>query len=135
MAAASAVDDFLAELSTQRRTSPHTTTAYARDLARLAELAGTTELPARTSHDIRHFVGRLHAGGLAPASIAERIERATGRNPHSLRRRFATEVYRRTHDLRSVQVLLGHASIATTQAYVAVDDDAVRLAARTVWAA
>ena len=74
-------------------------------------------------------------GHLAPASIAERIERATGHNPHALRRRFATEVYRRTHDLRSVQVLLGHASIATTQAYVAVDDDAVRLAARTVWAA
>jgi integrase/recombinase XerC len=73
MAAASAVDDFLAELSTQRRTSPHTTTAYARDLARLVDLAGATELPALTSHDIRHFVGRLHAGGLAPASIARTL--------------------------------------------------------------
>ncbi|HET9024131.1 MAG TPA: tyrosine-type recombinase/integrase, partial [Burkholderiaceae bacterium] len=73
MAAASAVDDFLAELSTQRRMSPHTATAYARDLARLTELAGGTALPALTSHDIRHFVGRLHAGGLAPTSIARTL--------------------------------------------------------------
>jgi integrase/recombinase XerC len=73
MAPGSPVDDFLAELSTQRRMSPHTTTAYARDLARLAGLAGATELPALTSHDIRRFVGRLHAGGLAPSSIARTL--------------------------------------------------------------
>jgi integrase/recombinase XerC len=73
MAAASAVDDFLAELATQRRMSPHTVTAYTRDLARLAELAGGTELPALTSHDVRHFVGRLHASGLAPTSIARTL--------------------------------------------------------------
>lgn len=42
---------------------------------------------------------------------------------HSLRHRFATRAYRNTHNLRSVQILLGHASVATTQRYVAVDDD------------
>jgi integrase/recombinase XerC len=73
MAPGSPVEDFLAELSKQRRMSPHTTTAYARDLARLAELAGATDLPALTSHDIRHFVARLHAGGLAPSSIARTL--------------------------------------------------------------
>ena len=73
MAAAAAVDDFLAELATQRRMSLHTIAAYTRDLARLAELAGGTELPALTSHDLRHFVGRLHAGGLAPTSIARTL--------------------------------------------------------------
>jgi integrase/recombinase XerC len=73
MAGTTAVDDFLAELSTQRRLSPHTATAYARDLARLTEFAGAAELPALTSHDIRSFVARLHAGGLAPSSIARTL--------------------------------------------------------------
>jgi integrase/recombinase XerC len=73
MAAASAVDEFLAEVSTQRRLSPHTSTAYARDLARLAEFAGANALTDLTSHDIRRFVGRLHAGGLAPSSIARTL--------------------------------------------------------------
>ena len=73
MPAGCAVEDFLAELSTQRRVSPHTATAYARDLARLQEFAGTDPLPKLTSHDIRHFVGRLHSGGLAPTSIARTL--------------------------------------------------------------
>ena len=73
MAADSAVDEFLAELSTQRRMSPHTATAYARDLARLAQFAGAGALAELTAHDIRHFVGRLHAGGLAPTSIARTL--------------------------------------------------------------
>jgi integrase/recombinase XerC len=73
MPAASAVDEFLAEISTQRRVSPHTATAYARDLTRLAELAGAGALVDLTAHDIRRFVGRLHSGGLAPASIARTL--------------------------------------------------------------
>lgn len=71
--AASAIDDFLAELATQRRISPHTARAYARDLTRLQDLAGDRPLQALTSHDIRHFVARLHAGGLGPASIARTL--------------------------------------------------------------
>lgn len=73
MAAAPAVEQFLAELSTQRRVSPHTATAYARDLARLAELAGASGLADLTAHDIRGFVARLHSGGLAPTSIARTL--------------------------------------------------------------
>ena len=71
--ARSPVDDFLAELSTQRRMSPHTAKAYARDLRRLLDLAGASQPRALTVHDIRRFVGRLHAGGLAPASIARTL--------------------------------------------------------------
>lgn len=74
-------------------------------------------------------------GHLRPGSVAERIERCTGVNPHAIRRRFATDVYAATHDLRSVQLLLGHSSIATTELYIGVDYDAVKRAARTVWAA
>lgn len=47
---------------------------------------------------------------------------------HTLRHRFASRAYRGTRNLRAVQTLLGHASVATTQRYTAVDDDEVRAA-------
>ena len=47
---------------------------------------------------------------------------------HSLRHRFATRAHDGTHDLVAVQRLLGHASVATTQRYIATRDDALRRA-------
>lgn len=47
---------------------------------------------------------------------------------HSLRHRCATVALDQTRDIRAVQELLGHASVATTQLYTLVDDDRVRAA-------
>ena len=71
-----------------------------------------------------------------PKWVWERVKRATGgRTPHSLRHRYATLAYAQSHDLRAVQRLLGHASIATTQLYVGSGLDEARAAASAAWAA
>lgn len=51
-----------------------------------------------------------------------------GWSAHSLRRRFATRAYDGTHDLRAVQQLLGHSSIATTQVYIGTRPEVLRAA-------
>ena len=45
---------------------------------------------------------------------------------HSLRHRYATKTYEQTHDLFLVARLLGHASVETTQIYVAMPDSRLR---------
>ena len=51
---------------------------------------------------------------------------------HSLRRTKATLIYRRTKNLRAVQLLLGHAKIESTVRYLGVEvDDALEIAEHT----
>jgi integrase len=48
---------------------------------------------------------------------------------HSLRRTKATLIYRRTGNLRAVQLLLGHSKIESTVRYLGVEvDDALAIA-------
>jgi integrase len=51
---------------------------------------------------------------------------------HSLRRTKATLVYRRTRNLRAVQLLLGHRRIESTVRYLGIEvDDALEMAEQT----
>lgn len=75
-----------------------------------------------------YFPGR-YGSHMHPSSVNKIITRHLGVNPHSLRHAGATAAYRATRDLRAVQLLLGHASMATTQRYLHVNVDEIRAAA------
>lgn len=64
---------FLHELGAVRRLSPLSVAAYRRDLQRLSELTEGRALPDLTAADVRRAAARLHAQGLAPASIARML--------------------------------------------------------------
>lgn len=71
---------------------------------------------------------------LTPRSIQRIIKKYSikagivGKNvsPHSLRHSYATDLLRNGADIRSVQALLGHSSVTTTQIYTHVTDKQLR---------
>jgi integrase len=68
---------------------------------------------------LKHWVKEI---GLDPAAYGT----------HSMRRTKATLIYRRTKNLRAVQLLLGHSKIESTVRYLGIEvDDALEMAEQT----
>lgn len=90
------------------------------------ELSQRGRATARLFLGIRGAPLSRQSAWLVIRHAAERAQLEAHVSPHTLRHSFATHLLQGGADVRVVQELLGHASVATTQIYTHVSVDALR---------
>jgi len=94
----------------------------------------TVFIDDETLDEVGRFIGNKIAGPLFPGQQGKHLSPRTvqhifrqyappGITPHKIRHSYASELYRRSKNLRVVQENLGHSSIKTTEIYLHTDID------------
>ena len=113
--------------------------AYLRDArpALVARRPPRDELPDDGRDDAAALLLSVHGRRMTTDDVRKRFERLcaaaglpAGVSPHAMRHTFATDLLAGGADLRSVQEMLGHASLSTTQIYTHLTPERLRDAAR-----
>ncbi len=82
----------------------------------MESVGGNSKVPGLTARSVQRLVQKY-------AMLAGIMHKVT---PHTFRHSFATDLLQNGADIRSVQTLLGHASITTTQIYTHVTNQQLR---------
>jgi integrase len=95
------------------------------------KLAGSQYLFPSRVNESPHLSTRQYARIVAKWVESIGLD-ATAYGTHSMRRTKATLIYRRTKNLRAVQLLLGHTKLESTVRYLGIEvDDALEIAEQT----
>ncbi len=101
------------------------------DWMQTAELSASSYLFPSQLHSSLHLSTRQYSR-MVESWIAGIGLDSTAYGTHSLRRTKASLIYRRTKNIRAVQLLLGHAKLESTVRYLGIEvDDALEIAEQT----